>query len=347
MNYSNFLARLTSVGLLFTAWVPSLQASSIVQIQQTASVTQANVNNGDWITFRISYNCSSLTQNATNAVITDQLDSNFELVSLTKSAHVQDATNNNGLITFTFNPTLPAGATGDVSIVVRFKAATVNNYQAQNRASVRATNSDSVDSNNVSVRAIKLAVGVGPTLTYDEKLIIDKNVQGEVRQNGGEIYYNIYHGHTYPISKSVANYTIIDNFPANVALRRWRPEYFPDSNQPVNVYYKTNRNAGWRAWPANPRVTTGSQAVPPTTGQTAKHPLKSGPNTSATPPPSVPRWKTVQTPPPRPPHPPDPAEQTALQYVPRPHFSMFTQTTAPTGARMSGTKNSPNTSASL
>ncbi len=237
--------------------LPAAHAASIVQVQKTTTHTEARVGY-DTITFRLSYNCASLTSNASSAIITDQLDNNFELLGTTTSNHVQNVAVSGNLITFNFKPNLPAGASGDVSIQARFKSTTAINYTASNKATARANNSDPFTSNTVTIKATPPPSGGGTTLVYDSQLKVDKSVPGEVLQNGGLADYNIAHGITFPTGQTVRNYTITDSFPAGMALETWWSDYFPGTDKAVSVRFKTNLNGNWRAWGSTPRANTGS-----------------------------------------------------------------------------------------
>jgi uncharacterized repeat protein (TIGR01451 family) len=247
---------------LYAALVWLLQSpvgAQILNITQVADRDKASIRNYQVVTFRLSYNCASTTQDANMAFITNVLDSNFEFVGATKSPHVESVTYvaifNTVMIKF-FNP-LPAGSTGDVSIQVRFKQATPAGYKAKNQADIFGLNSLLKQSKIVEIEAVDPPIPVVKTgLKFESKVYVKKNVPSNVNQNRGWATYTIAHGHSFPEAQPVENYSITDVFPNNLALEYFRADYFPQTNVPVNVFYQTNLSSVWRAWPGNPRVNT-------------------------------------------------------------------------------------------
>jgi hypothetical protein len=244
---------------LCLAFTGLCQAEALISVQKTVDRTSAEIGNENF-SFRISYNCVSITKDAKSAVLTDVLDNNFELVSTTQSTHMDNVQVTGNTVKFIFKNTLKAGSTGDVTIQARFKASTAAGYNAKNKVTATANNSDTVTSNEVTISA--RAPAGNTAITYDRKLDVYKQSPETVYQNGGRARYAIFHGVNYPAGSNVPDYTVTDNFPAGMALDYFDSDTFWGQDRPINVFYRTNWNTNWRSWTGNPRYrTSGRQQV--------------------------------------------------------------------------------------
>lgn len=232
-------------------------ASDFLRLDMTADRTSARIDSREVIQFRIRYTCSSLILNANNAVITDVLDTNLELVSITGSAHTSSANFSSGNSTarFVFVTPLPAGSTGELFIQARFKDATPGNTVATNQAVFTAGNATARSSNQVAV------TGTHPVVppTFTRGLSILKRGTSSITTAGPTLYYDIRHGNTGSASAPLGSYVVEDSLPAGTSLEYFGTEAWPGTNVSVTVRYKTNLNGSWRQWGAGPLYHSGQR----------------------------------------------------------------------------------------
>ncbi|MEY4927809.1 MAG: hypothetical protein RI894_2245, partial [Bacteroidota bacterium] len=118
MNY--FLKSLALVGFLLGV---SFATNGQVAFNLTKTADLSACTPGMSVVYTIQYSCSSLTTACTGATITDALPAQFEFVSSLGTTHTNSGVYNAGThtIVFTFLPTLPAGSTGQLKVVVKAK----------------------------------------------------------------------------------------------------------------------------------------------------------------------------------------------------------------------------------
>ncbi len=255
-------------GFLLLALISSAFASGkLLQVTKSVDITAASIRDNQWFKYRLAYNCSSTTDNAVSAVLTDVLDPNLDLAGLIGSIHTTGAIYDPGTrkVTFTFRNPLPAGSSGEVFIQARFKSTTPGNTQAKNVAFFRASNSEAAESNEVKVTGINPVVtggGTPGTISFVKGVGVTKSPDsGWLNAQAGWTTWSIRHGNTGAARQDVADYFIEDSFPAGTMLDRFATDGWNLTDNPVIVFYKTNRNSSCRQWEAGARYRTGAAGV--------------------------------------------------------------------------------------
>ncbi len=241
--------------LLLPGWAQDVQ----LEIRKTCNVSEVTV--GGLFAYRLQYRCTSTTSNGTAVTITDALDSNLELMALTGSVHTvsESYDADTHTVTFTFTDPLPAGASGDLVIQVRFKAGTSLGTVASNQATMQGTNANTSVSEVVNVTATGSAAP--PGVTFTDGVSVSKFASfAELNLPNEEVYYYIRHGNTGETGQDVDNYIFEDMVPEGTSISRIYSGYWGGTGQTADVFFKTNLNsASWQPWGTNPRISsTGS-----------------------------------------------------------------------------------------
>jgi choice-of-anchor A domain-containing protein len=259
LRFPAYLSQLFALlSFFFGTWVA--QGATLLQISQTVDKTQASIRASEQFTFTINYANSSLSESATTGVLSCVLNSRLEFLSLTQTPHIQSASFNatTSTVTFNFNSPLSAGATGSVSFTCRFKSNTPGNTAVTTTSKVSAANSDLFTSNSSVVTAVSPVVSTTPVYSTSLKMEKTPLWGTETSANQGWLSYTLKHGINHPSGATATNYIVRDDFPANVKFVAFTPESWSSGIASVNVFYKTNQNGSLRAWPGNPRYTTGA-----------------------------------------------------------------------------------------
>lgn len=109
--------------LLLAAVLP---AATLIQITETADLTQASISAGQVITYSVSYSNSSLTLSALSGKIETVLDARLVFLGTSTTSHIQTAAYDSATrkVTFNFVSPLPAGAVGTVTFSCQFASNT-------------------------------------------------------------------------------------------------------------------------------------------------------------------------------------------------------------------------------
>ncbi len=120
------------------------------------SVDKSTVLAGEEFTYSIQYSCSGVAGNCEGVMLTDELPVGLEFLGLSGSAHTTNAQYDPGtrIVKFTFIDPIPAGASGQVLIRVRYPNGYTPDYTVtSNTATIMGSNATSVTSNVVDVMA--------------------------------------------------------------------------------------------------------------------------------------------------------------------------------------------------
>ncbi len=106
------------------------------QLEVTKQVDSATVLSGSNFTYTLKYRCASTLTNCMDVVMIDTIPTGLKIISTTGTIHtVNDGTLSGNIVKFVFKNPLPAGATGDLKIVVAYpNGSTPNNTSLSNRA---------------------------------------------------------------------------------------------------------------------------------------------------------------------------------------------------------------------
>ena len=256
---------LASLALLLGLLTTGVQAAgNLLQISKSVDLTQASVRDNQWMKFRLLYNCSSTTSNATSAVLTDIIDANLDVVGMIGSIHTINSTYNAATrkVTFTFKEPLPAGSSGEVFIQAKFKSTTAAGVIAKNTATFTASNSTAATSNTVQVTAINPNTTGGSssgTLSFTKGMsVVKKADSSSLNAQYGWTTWKIRHGNTGATGQNISNYVIEDIFPTGTQLDNFETDGWSGTNNAVTVFYKTSKNSTYRQWGAGARYRTGA-----------------------------------------------------------------------------------------
>ena len=232
----------------------TVQGQSL-QIHKSVNLTQASPRDG--VVYTIQYNCTSVTTPCDNVVITDQIPAGLSISGL--NTNVGTATNNGQNVTFNLG-TLPAGTTGEVTIITALESNVPGGTVLPNSATITSGGGSPIVSNTVST-----TVNTVTTLPYVNKAVytIDPSnigtgqlVQGQTgiyqlaMQNFGNVAYN--------------NFCVIDTLPSpdKFQVTNISTGTFAYAPATVRVEYQTNTNHVWTGLTGSPFSTTVSTTVP-------------------------------------------------------------------------------------
>ena len=259
------LRRLCCSLLLLVLTSSAFGAGKLLQINKSVDIATASIRDNQWIKFRLAYNCSSTTDNAISAVLSDVIDSNLDVLGLIGSIHTTSANYDAATrkVTFTFRNPLPAGSSGEVFIQAKFKSTTPGNTEAKNVAFFRASNSETAESNEVKVKGINPVVAGTPgTISFVKGVSLTKTPDStSLNAMAGWTTWSIRHGNTGAIGQNVTNYFIEDTLPVGTMLDRFATDGWFLTDNPVTVFYKTNLNSSYRQWGSGARYRTGASGV--------------------------------------------------------------------------------------
>ena len=261
------LRRICCSLLLLLLNASAMASGNLLQVNKSVDLSTVSIRDYQWFKYRLAYNCSSTTDNASAAVLTDVLDPNLDLMGLIGSIHTTGANYDPATrkVTFTFRNPLPAGSSGEVFIQARFKPTTPGNTETRNTAYFSASNSVTEKSNEVKVTGINpIVIGGGTpgTISFVKGVSVTKSPDSSwLNAQAGWTTWSIRHGNTGALTQDVANYFIEDAFPVGTMLDRFATDGWNLTDNPVTVFYKTNRNASYRQWGAGPRYRTGAAGI--------------------------------------------------------------------------------------
>jgi uncharacterized repeat protein (TIGR01451 family) len=143
--------------LLLSFFLMLMAPLAFAQLTITKSVDKTDVLSGETFTYTLQYRCASITDPCSNVTVTDVLPTGVNFHSLVGSVHTigQAGAYDAGTrtVTFDFIDPLPAGSTGELSIVCYFpNGSTPEGTMATNTATI-ADGSTSVVSNPATVTA--------------------------------------------------------------------------------------------------------------------------------------------------------------------------------------------------
>ena len=229
-------------------------SSTIVtpSVSISKSVSDSNPDHETAFNFILDYQCTSITNDCEDVVITDALPATVQYLGLSTPAGTTGSYNevtNTVTVNFTdgAGAGIDAGTSGQIIITVQFPYG-LTGTQANNTATITSSNAGT-DSSSASST---LANGDGPWTN----VIIDKDIRTSDVVTGGRVEFRYRHG--LADFNPISNYTVIDTLPPEMDLFRIYNGYFPNTNNDIYLYYQTSSNPGvWQSWPSNPRMNSG------------------------------------------------------------------------------------------
>ncbi len=236
------------------ALLPLGQAVADVTLQAQLTVNKSSAyTDGQVFEYRIDYTCYSTTEDGIGVKMTLPLDPQVEVVSITGSPHTASESYKSAThsVDFTYVGPLPAGSTGQLYVQARFKSDTADGHVAAATATMTANNATApLTTPAVNVTA-KVRVPWTPP-SFNPDVFIDKSGPSNIALPFEKEVYYIKHGNTGDVGQDIADYYIQDILPSGLRLDHLDTGEFDDTSNPVNVYYRTNLDATWTAWPGNP-----------------------------------------------------------------------------------------------
>ncbi|MDM8569561.1 hypothetical protein QUF50_08655, partial [Thiotrichales bacterium HSG1] len=171
----------------------NVHAKAELALQQSVEGDVEEVLSGQPFTFKFQYRCASTTEDCDNVQLVSTLPSEvvdiLQEIAPTHSVHVESHSVVDNVVTWQFIDPLPAGSTGEVTMVVKLKTGeTPNNTLVTSSANISSDNADDIEDviSMVNVTAESVITITKVSKTTGHRLDFEARYRVEMCNEGGD-----------------------------------------------------------------------------------------------------------------------------------------------------------------